>query len=61
MIAKKSDFFFFLGLGLWHMEFPRLGVKLELQLLAYITATPTWDLRHICDLQVKAMPDPLTH
>ena len=25
------------------MEVPRLGVKLELQLLAYTTATATWD------------------
>ena len=34
--------FFFLvisGLHPRHMEFPRLGVKLELQLLAYTTAT----------------------
>ena len=28
----------------WHMEFPRLGVKLELQLLASATATATLDL-----------------
>ena len=26
--------FFFLGLHPWHMEVPRLGVKLELHLLA---------------------------
>ena len=32
-------FFFFLGPHLWHMEVPRLGVKLELQLPAYTTAT----------------------
>ena len=31
-------FFFSLGLRLSHMEVPRLGVKLELQLLAYITS-----------------------
>ena len=39
-------FFFFvsLGLHLQHMEIPRLGVKLELELPAYSTAT--------------AMPDP---
>ena len=30
------------------MEVPELGVKSELQLLAYTTAT--WDLSHICDL-----------
>ena len=27
--------FIFLGLHLWHMDVPRLGVKLELQLPAY--------------------------
>ena len=30
--------FFFPGLRLWHMKVPRLGVGLELQLLAYPTA-----------------------
>ena len=30
----------FLGLYLWHMKVPRLGVNLELQLLAYTTAMP---------------------
>ena len=29
----------FLGLHVWHMEVPRLGVELGLQLLAYGTAT----------------------
>ena len=29
---------FFLGLYLWHMEIPRLGVESELQLPAYATA-----------------------
>ena len=33
----------FLGLYLWHMEAPRPGVKSELQLLAYTTATATPD------------------
>ena len=32
------------------MEFLRLGVELELQLLAYTTATATWDRSHICEL-----------
>ena len=32
------------------MEVPRLGVELELQLLAYTRATATPDLSHICDL-----------
>ena len=33
-----------------HVEVPRLGVKLELQLLAYTTTAVTPDLSHICDL-----------
>ena len=38
--AKGIDFSFrFLGLHLWHMEVPRLGVELELQPPAYTTAT----------------------
>ena len=36
-------FFSFLGLHLWHMEVPRLGVKSELHLPAYTTATATRD------------------
>ena len=34
------------------MEVPRLGVKCELQLLAYATATAMamWDLSRICEL-----------
>ena len=32
------------------MKVPRLGVQLELQLLAYIAATATLDLSLICDL-----------
>ena len=41
---------FFLGLHLWHMEVPRLGVELEPQLLAYPTATAMPDLSHIYKL-----------
>ena len=43
-----------------HVEIPGLGVELELQLLAYTTATAAWDLSHICDLhlQLMATPDP---
>ena len=40
----------FLGPHLRHMEVPRLGVELELQLPAYTTATATWYLSHNCDL-----------
>ena len=41
-VFKGFLFFFcfcFSGLHAWHMEVPRLGVQLELQLLAYTTAT----------------------
>ena len=31
--------FIYLGLYLLHMEVPKLGVELELQLLAFVTAT----------------------
>ena len=55
--------FFFKGLHLQDMEVPRLGVKWELQLLAYTTATETWDPSHVCDLhhssQQCQIPNPL--
>ena len=47
-------FFFLLGPHPQHMEFPRLGVELELQLPAYIMATSTRDLSYVCDLQQPA-------
>ena len=40
-------FFVFLGLHSWSMEVLRLGVKSELWLLAYATATQ--DLSGVCD------------
>ena len=40
----------FLGSHLWRMETPRLGVKLDLQLPAYTTATAVRDLSCVCDL-----------
>ena len=43
-------FFFFLWPHLWHVEFPGLGVELELQLPAYTTAAATLDPSHICNL-----------
>ena len=43
-------FFCFLGLHPQHMEVPRLGVQLELQLLAYSTAIAMQDLSRVCDL-----------
>ena len=33
---------------MWHKEVPRVGVELELQLLAYATTTAMQDLNHIC-------------
>ena len=49
-------FFFFKGLHLWHMEVPGLGIKLELQLQAYTTATAMSDLSCICDLHPSSRP-----
>ena len=43
-------FFFFLGPHLRHIEVPRLGVELEVQLQAYTTATAIPDPSHICNL-----------
>ena len=46
-----------------HMEVPRLGIKLELQLPATAAAAATQDLNHICDLHHSSwhcqIPDPL--
>ena len=42
--------FVFVGPHPLHMEVPRLGIKLELQLLTYTTATAMWDPSHICKL-----------
>ena len=42
--------FFFLRPHLRHMEVPRLGIRLDLQLLAYTTAAATGDPSHVCDL-----------
>ena len=55
IIAQKFEFppFFFssfLGPHPWHMEGPRLGVQLELQLWACATATATPRLICVCNL-----------
>ena len=49
---KEALFFFclFLGPHPWHMEVPSLGVKSELYLPAYATATATRDPSRIGDL-----------
>ena len=44
-----------LGLHLWHMEVPRLGVQVTLQLLACTTATATWDLSRIRNLHHSSL------
>ena len=44
--------FVFLGPYPWHMEVPRLGVELELQLQA--AATATLDPSHVCGLQCSS-------
>ena len=54
-IRIMTVFFFFvfchfLGLHLRHMEVPRIGVKLELQLPAYTIAIATQDPSRVCDL-----------
>ena len=54
-------YFCFLGPQVQHMEVPRLGVKSELKLLAYTTATATAtrDLGHIwLTPQLTATLDP---
>ena len=53
-------FFFLIWLHLWHMEVPRPGVKLELQLPAYPIGTATRGLSRICDLRhsLWQLPDP---
>ena len=47
----------------WHIEVPKLGVKLELQLLVYTTALAAWDPSCICNLhhgsQQRWFPNPL--
>ena len=52
LLQWKEEIFFFVVLGLQpqRMEVPRVGIKLELQLLAYAKATKTPDLSRVCDL-----------
>ena len=56
-------FFFFVLLGPHSqpMEAPGLGLKLELQLLAYITAKATPDLSLIGDLPMPQLTARLDH
>ena len=50
VIVCLGVFWVILGTHLQHLEVPRLGVELGLQLLAYTTATATPDPSYICDL-----------
>ena len=50
MTFGEFVFFVFLGPRLGHMEVPRLGVKLELNLPAYTTAI--LELSCVCDLHL---------
>ena len=57
--GKKKIFFCgVLVLHLWHMEIPRLGLELELQLPACTTAMAMWNPNCICDLYHHSWPDP---
>ena len=49
-ISSILFFVCFLGLHLWNMEVPKLGIESELQLLAYTTTTAMRDPSHTCDL-----------
>ena len=64
MLPLTLFIFFFLGPHLWHMEVPRLGVELELQLLADTRATAMKDPSRICDLhhssQQRCILNPLS-
>ena len=46
--VKQIFVFFFLGSRPGHMEVPRLGIQLEIQPLAYTTATATPGLNCVC-------------
>ena len=70
LVAKELRFMVFRAAmcqvkrrGSFYMNVPRLGVKSEPQLPAYITATATWDPSHSCDLHHSSWqcqtPDPL--
>ena len=55
-------FFFFLSFCYFfgplprHMKVPRLGVELELEPLAYASATATGDPSHVCNLYNSSQP-----
>ena len=57
--GEDTEFFFssFLGSHLWHMVVHRLGVKLEVQQVAYAVAIAMSDLSCFCDLHSKILLD----
>ena len=50
-LVSNHPTFFFLGLHPLHMEVPRLGVELELELPAYAIATTMPDPSWVCGLR----------
>ena len=52
-LLRTFFFFFFSGPHLVHVEVPKLGVTLELLLLAYTMVTATTDPSHICNLCLR--------
>ena len=54
LLLLLLSLFVLLGLHPQHMGVPRLGVELELQLLAYATATAMPDLSCICKLRCSS-------
>ena len=55
LVLTISSIFFLVSLVPlpWHLEVPRLGVKLEAQLWAYTTLIATPDPSCICDLHLS--------
>ena len=49
-LIHDINVYVFLGPHTQHTEVPRLGVKLELWLLAYTITTTSWNPSCICDL-----------
>ena len=60
----KLFFFSFFRAAPWHIDIPRLGVELELQLPTMATPTAMWVQSLLCDLHHSSwqpqIPDPLS-
>ena len=57
----EKCFLLFLGQHLQHMDVPRLGVKSQLQLPAYTTATAMRDLNCVCNLHHSSLQGKIPH